>query len=55
MEYYYLMDNLEEFKGKKYVVYVSKDQRNTLSSVDETNMIIKDFESSVFQSLNQNK
>jgi len=47
-EYYYLLDPQEKFKNMKYVIYVSKNQRITMSNTDETNMIIKDFKNSLF-------
>lgn len=48
VEYMYLMDNKKEFENMKYIIYVSKLKRNAVSTTEETNSIIKDFESTVF-------
>ena len=48
LEYFYLIDVNELFNNNKYVVYVSKQKRDKTSSSDETNNIIKDFESNVY-------
>ena len=53
-EYYYLLDPQEIFKNMKYIIYVSKNQRINMSDADETNMIIKDFKSSLFQVMETN-
>lgn len=54
MEYYYLIDLKKEFKKYKYVVYVSKQKKEILSSTDETNMMIKDFNKNLFKLLESN-